>query len=117
MGLGSLLRSVAINMPLLPELCAPGVLNWSKFLSSIAVNLSFEFGACFGFRVSDFGFVRAGQRCPAEKMWDMLSPSKGEKAGVRGENDLLATYFSAAVAISTSAASFSGPFMKSSARK
>src|SRR5436309_13109483 len=34
-------------------------------------DLSFEFGACFGFRVSDF-VVLAGQRCPAEKMWDML---------------------------------------------
>src|SRR5207249_1051211 len=33
---------------------------------------SFEFSACFGFRVSDFGFVLARQRCPAEKMWDML---------------------------------------------
>src|SRR5438552_7486231 len=27
--------------------------DWSRF-----ENLSFEFGACFGFRVSDFGFVR-----------------------------------------------------------
>ena len=35
-------------------------------------NLSFEFRACFGFRVSDFGFVLAGHRCPSEKMWDML---------------------------------------------
>src|SRR5438552_18411383 len=31
--------------------------NWSGF-----ENLSFEFRACFGFRVSDFGFVFAGQR-------------------------------------------------------
>src|SRR5437870_1804448 len=41
--------------------------DWSGF-----ENLSFEFGTCFGFRVSDFGFVLAGQRCPAEKMSDML---------------------------------------------
>src|SRR5438876_9817114 len=33
--------------------------NWSGF-----ENLSFEFRACFGFRVSDFGFVFAGQRFP-----------------------------------------------------
>src|SRR5947199_10376223 len=32
-----------------------------------------------GFRVSDFGFVFAGQRCPAEKIWDMLR--------LRGEGD------------------------------
>src|SRR5207247_4791330 len=31
-------------------------------------DLSFEFGACFGFRVSDFGFVLAGHRCAARKM-------------------------------------------------
>src|SRR5439155_7635966 len=51
-----------------------GRANWSGF-----ENLSFEFGACFGFRVSDFGFVLAGQRCPAEKMWDIRLRGEGER--------------------------------------
>src|SRR5436190_19863131 len=42
--------------------------DWSGF-----ENFSFGFGACFGFRISDFGFVPAGQRCPAKKVWDVLS--------------------------------------------
>src|SRR5207247_3792698 len=50
-----------------------GRADWSGF-----ENLSFEFGACLGFRISDFGFVLAGQRCPAEKKWDMLSYKAGQ---------------------------------------
>src|SRR5216117_1145805 len=41
-----------------------GRADWSGF-----ENFSFEFGACFGFRISDFGFVIARQRCPAKKTW------------------------------------------------
>src|SRR5438552_16914815 len=54
---------------------------WSGF-----ENLSFEFGVCFGFRVSDFGFVLAVQRCPAEKMWDMLRLRGGGEAPAARED-------------------------------
>src|SRR5438552_8610212 len=43
-----------------------GRADWSGF-----EDWSFEFGACFGFRISGFGFVLAGQRCPAKKLWDV----------------------------------------------
>src|SRR5438128_11157445 len=43
-----------------------GRADWSGF-----ENFSFGFGACFGFRISDFGFVLAGQRCPAKRLWEM----------------------------------------------
>src|SRR5437867_4231677 len=55
-----------------------GRADWSGF-----ENLSFEFGACFGFRISDFGFVLAGQRCPAEKIWDQLRSGERENRGQR----------------------------------
>src|SRR5213592_2323889 len=52
--------------------------DWSGF-----ENLSFEFGACFGFRVSDFGFLLAGQRCPAEKICVQLRSGERENRGQR----------------------------------
>ena len=49
--------------------------RWADWLGF--ENLSFGFGACFGFRISDFAFVPAGQRCTAKKVWDVLSLEKG----------------------------------------
>ena len=50
-----------------------GRADWSGF-----ENLSFEFGACFGFRVSDFGFVLAGQ--PGRRRFVHLPFSRGIRA-------------------------------------
>src|SRR5438093_11643624 len=57
----NLVRPDLISQPAKGQVLKPrrrGRADWSGFENS-----SFEFGACFGFRVSDFGFVLAWRRC------------------------------------------------------
>src|SRR5438552_10979938 len=77
----NLVRPDLISQPAKGQVLKPGCrgrADWSGFENS-----SFEFGACFGFRVSDFGFVLAGQRRP-------LKGSVSEKSAMRSRLTLLA---------------------------